>query len=439
MDLDLAAESQDYCDELTGRCAEHGLTITELSTHLQGQLVAVHPAYDDLFDAFAPEQVHGKPKEIQSLDGGVVAELMVRDGDIVAAGDRLMRLDPTVLEVNLDIARGQLAAALALRARLQAEQVQAETLSFDYVDVPFAPLDVARHEKGQREIFAARAAVRKGQRAQLHEAQQQFDSQAKGIDGQIDALEDQITLLDKDLVSMRDLASKGLTRQSQISELKRSKSQLVGQLAGLSAERAQLANARRESELSVLQAERSFLEEVVTQLREASSLVEELTLQIVTHESQLARIDILAPAAGIVHQLQVTTLGGVVVPGETIAQIVPLDEGMDFELRVDPRNIDQVHPGQVARIVISSFDPQTTPQLDARVASVSPGVITDPNTGQVFYRVSLALPPQELELLGSAKLMPGMPVEAYLETGDRSVLSYLLHPVTSHLRRALRG
>ena len=383
--------------------------------------------------------VHGKPKEIQSLDGGVVAELHVRDGDIVAAGDSLMRLDPTVLEVNLDIARGQLAAALALRARLRAEQAQTETLSFDYSDVPFGALDVGRHEQGQREIFAARAAVLEGQRAQLDAAKEQFDTQAKGINGQIAALEDQIVLLDNDLVNMRELASKGLTRQSQMTEIQRSKSQLVGQLAALEAERAQLGNARRESELSVLQAERSFLEDVVTELREVSGSVEELTLQIVTHEAQLSRIDILAPSAGIVHQLQVTTLGGVVVPGETIAQIVPLDQGMDFELRVDPRNIDQVHPGQVARIVISSFDPQTTPQLDARVASVSPGVITDPNTGQAFYQVSIAIPPEELAQLGDAKLMPGMPVEAYLETGDRSVLSYLLHPMTAHLRRALRG
>ncbi len=383
--------------------------------------------------------VHGKPKEIQSLDGGVVAELLVKDGDVVAAGDRLMRLDPTLLEVNLDIARGQLAAALALRARLQAEQVQAETLEFKYPDAPFDRLESAQHEQGQREIFTARAAVLKGQRAQLDEAQKQFDTQAKGIQGQIAALDEQVALLDKDLVNMRSLANKGLTRQSQMSEVQRSKSQLVGQLAALEAERAQLANARRESELSVLQAERSFLEDVVTQLREVSSTVQELTLQIVTHEAQLSRIDIVAPAAGIVHQLQITTLGGVVVPGETIAQIVPLDQGMDFELRVDPRNIDQVHPGQIARLVISSFDPQTTPELSASVASVSPGVLTDPQTGQIFYQVSLAITPEELAQLGSATLMPGMPVEAYLETGDRSVLSYLLHPVTSHLRRALRG
>ena len=383
--------------------------------------------------------VHGKPKHVQSLDGGVVADLFVQDGDIVEAGEQLMRLDPTLLEVNLDIARSQLAAALALRARLEAEQFQAEALSFDYPELPFAPLETARHEQGQREIFAARAAVLKGQRAQLQESKIQFNTQAQGIQGQVAALKNQVRLLDRDLVNMTGLAAKGLTRQSQISELERTKSQLVGQLAQLDAELTQLTNSRRESELSVLQAERNFLEDVVTQLGQVTSQIEELTLQVVTHGAQLSRINILAPAAGIVHQLQVTTLGGVIVPGGTIVEIVPLDQGMDFELRVDPRNIDQVHPGQAAKIVISSFDPQTTPQLRASVASVSPGVLTDPRTGQVYYSVSLAIQPDELALLGTATLMPGMPIEAYLETGDRSVLSYLLHPISAHLRRALRG
>ena len=382
--------------------------------------------------------VHGKPKLIQSLDGGEVAEILVRDGDIVEQGDVLMRLDPTLLQANLNISRNRLAAALALHGRLQAEQSQADTLIFPAQDLPFASLDTATQEKGQRAIFAARAAVIKGQQAQLEEALLQYDNQAAGIEGQIAALHEQTTLLDHDLDNMTQLAAKGLTRQSQMSELQRSRSQLTGQLAGLEAELARLANARRDSELGVLQAERSFLEEVVTELREVTSVIDELTLQIITQQAQLSRIDIQAPTAGIVHEMQVTTRGGVIAPGGSIAEIVPLAEGMDFELRVDPRSVDQVHPGQIARLMVASFDPQTTPRLTASVTSISPGLITDPNTKQGYYRVSLAVPLAELERLGDASLMPGMPVEAYLETGDRSVLSYLLHPVTNHLRRALR-
>lgn len=382
--------------------------------------------------------VHGKPKLIQSLDGGEVAEILVRDGDIVEQGDVLMRLDPTLLRANLNISRNRLAAALALHGRLQAEQSQADALIFPPQDLPFAPLDTATHEEDQRAIFAARAAVLKGQQVQLEETLLQYDNQAAGIRGQIAALHEQIILLDRDLENIGQLAAKGLTRQSQMSELQRSRSQLTGQLAGLEADLARLANARRDSELGVLQAERSFLEGVVTELREVTSVIDELTLQIITQEAQLSRIDIHAPAAGIVHQMQVTTRGGVIAPGGSIAEIVPLAEGMDFELRVDPRSIDQVHPGQTARLMIASFDPQTTPRLTASVTSISPGLITDSNTKQGYYRVGLAVPPVELERLGDANLMPGMPVEAYLETGDRSVLSYLLRPVTNHLRRAMR-
>lgn len=382
--------------------------------------------------------VHGKPKLIQSLDGGVVAEILVRDGDIVEAGDVLMRLDPTLVEVDLDIAQTQLAAALALRARLVAEQTGLDAPVFDDPDASFGGLDTLAHEQGQRQIFAARAAVRQGQRAQLDEALLQFDNQSDGVRGQIAALHDQIALLDHDLKNMQSLTTKGLARQSQMSEIQRSKSQLAGQLAALEAELARLANARRDARLTTLQAENSFMENVVTDLREVTARIDELMLQIVTRKAQLSRIDIPAPAAGIVHEMQVTTRGGVVPPGGSIASIVPLAEGMDFELQINPRSIDQVHPGQQASLMIASLDPQTTPRLTAHVTSVSPDVIEDKRTGQDFYRVGLAVDPEELARLGTAVLMPGMPVEAYLETGDRSILSYLLHPVTSHLRRALR-
>lgn len=382
--------------------------------------------------------VHGKPKMVQTLDGGVIAEILVREGDIVAEGSVMMRLDPTLLKVNLDIIQRRLAAAMASQTRLKAEQSGAAHIRFDYRDQPFGAQDTSANEQGQREIFNARAAVLNGQRAQLDEALLQFDNQSDGVLGQIAALRDQSALLDDDLENIVTLTAKGLARQSQMSELKHSKSRIAGQLAGLEAELARLANARSNARLETLQSERSFKEGVATDLREITTQIEELTLQVTTHKAQLSRIDILAPAAGIVHEMQVTTRGGVVAPGGTIAEIVPLAEGMDFELRIDPRSIVQVHIGQTAHLTITSFDPQITPRLTAQVISVSPDVIQDKRTGQGFYRVGLTIAPEELEKMGDAAVMPGMPVEAYLETGDRSVLSYLLHPVTSHLRRALR-
>lgn len=382
--------------------------------------------------------VQGKPKLVQSLDGGAIADIFVRDGDTIAQGDVLMRLDPTLLQINLDSARGRLASALALNARLEAEQGNAQKISFTYPNLPFDLPDTAAHEKIQSNIFNARVSVRNGRQEQLAESLLQFGNQSAGIAGQISALQDQTALLERDINNMQKLAKQGLVRQSQMSELQRTKSQVIGELSRLQAERARVDNARRDATLQTLQATRSFHEEVVTQTREVSAQINELTLEIVTWYDKLSRIDITAPAAGVIHQMQVTTRGGVIAPGGEIAQIIPTGEQMDFDVRVDPRSIDQVYIGQGARLMISSFDPQTTPQVKGRVASVSPDVITDPRSGQPYYNVSLALGAEAKAQFAMLDIMPGMPVEAYLETGDRSVLSYLVHPIATHLRRALR-
>lgn len=382
--------------------------------------------------------VRGKPQLVQSLDGGIVEMIAVRNGDLVTAGQVLVRLDPTLLASNRDIAMGRLTAALALKARLEAEQMGQQSLTFPPPDLPFAVPPSPVDEAGQRTIFAARLAVRQGTRDQLAEALVDFDTQSQGVASQIAALRDQMDYLDGDLENLRTLTSEGLARQSQMSEMQRAAAELVGRMAALKTEQVRLASARRDSELKTLQTERGFMEAVVTELRDVTTKVEELTLEIVTRTAQLDRIEIRAPAAGIVHEIQVATVGGVIAPGAVILQVVPLEDGLDFELRVDPRAIDQVNPGQTAQVILASFDPQTTPKIAARVSSISPGAITDPQTGQSFYRVSLAVEPEEIARLGEAVLMPGMPVEAYLETGDRTVLAYLLQPVSTTLRRAFR-
>ena len=382
--------------------------------------------------------VHGRPKLVQTLDGGIVQSISVQNGDIVQEGQLLLQLDPTLLAINLDIARGRLAASLALKARLTAEQLGQDELAFTYPSLPFTLPDTQAEEAGQREIFAARTAVLRGGRAQLAEAQLQLDNQISGVIGQVAAIREQMGYLQRDIDNQATLVEQGLSRQSQLSDLQRSMSQLGGQLAGLESEQARLANARRDRELETLQAERAFMEEVVTDLREVTTQVEELTLEIVTRGAQLERIEIRAPASGIVNELQVTTIGGVVAPGATILEVVPLGEGMDFELRVDPRAIDSVYQGQIAQVQMSAFDVQSTPKLTAHVTTISAGAVSDPRTGQSFYRVGLEVSATELARLGTVTLMPGMPVEAYLQTGDRSVLTYLLSPIASHLQRAFR-
>lgn len=382
--------------------------------------------------------VHGKPQVVQSLDGGVVAEIHAKSGDVVAENALLVRLDSTLLEVNLGIAQTRLAAALPRQARLRAEQLGLLKPIFDYPALPFAAPDTTDTAAREAAIFATRAATLEGQRAQLAEALQQYDSQRSGVERQITAIRDQIVYVDADLENLRQLSEKGLTRASQVTQTRRARAQLAGELAGLETELARIATAGRDARLELQQAERAFHEAVITELREVTAQVEQLTLEIVTHTAQLERVDIRAPAGGIVHEMQIATKGGVIAPGATILEVIPLDQGMDFELRVDPRSVDQVHPGQTAQVILSSYDPQNMPQIHGAVTSVSAAAVTDPQTGEAFYRVGLEVPPEQLARAGEIELIPGMPVEAFLQTDERTVLAYLMHPVTTHLNRAFR-
>ena len=381
--------------------------------------------------------VRAQTQQLQSLEGGTVSALLVKNGDRVTKGQILVQFDPALTRANLDITLAKLADALALQSRLQAEQ-QGNVPDFTPPALPFPAPDLTAAAAGQRSVFAARAALLQGQRDRLVETLAQQDSQLQGLKIQIGAKRDQIALAQIQVDNQQSLLNKGLTRQSALSDLRRGLSELLGQLAGLEAEQARLTTARRDSTLETLQGERSFQEKVATDLGDATARMQELVLEIVMRRDQLAHTDLRAPMDGVVHEMKLATLGGVVAPGGTVLDIIPLDQGMSFEVQVDPRGIDQVHVGQATDLVLSSFDPRNTPRLKAHVLTVSPDAVVDPRSGRSFYRVDLDVPPAELARLGDQVLVPGMPISAYLATSDRSVLAYLLHPLTSQLDLAFR-
>lgn len=381
--------------------------------------------------------VRAQTQQLQSLEGGTVSALLVKNGDRVTKGQILVQFDPALTRANLDITLAKLADALALQSRLQAEQ-QGNVPDFTPPALPFPAPDLTAAAAGQRSVFAARAALLQGQRDRLVETLAQQDSQLQGLKIQIGAKRDQIALAQIQVDNQQSLLNKGLTRQSALSDLRRGLSELLGQLAGLEAEQARLTTARRDSTLETLQGERSFQEKVATDLGDATARMQELVLEIVMRRGQLTHTDLRAPMDGVVHEMKLATLGGVVAPGGTVLDIIPLDQGMSFEVQVDPRGIDQVHVGQATDLVLSSFDPRTTPRLKAHVLTVSPDAVVDPRSGRSFYRVDLDVPPAELARLGDQVLVPGMPISAYLATSDRSVLAYLLHPLTSQLDLAFR-
>lgn len=382
--------------------------------------------------------ISGDIKTIQSLDGGIVRTISVSDGDSVEAGQVLVQLDPTLLQTNRDIAEQRLAAALAMKSRLQAEQQGTEDLVFSYPILPFPTPDTLREEAIQRAIFDARAQVSNGLKEQLTQTLAQYDNRQQGIQGQIDAVREQIVFLEEDLANQQRLAAQQLVRQSEISRLQQQLADRNGQLATLLSELSQIDGARRTAELELMQTQRTLIEETAIELQTVNGDIEERILEILTLEEQLSRVDVRAPTDGVIHQMQITTTGGILAPGGTILEIVPTQEDIEFEVRLDPRTIDKVYVGQPARMVIASADAELRPEFEAQVSSISPGTVTDPVTRQSYYLATLTVSAQDIAQLETTDVLPGMPVEAFLAVNDRSILAYLVQPISQHLRRAFR-
>lgn len=382
--------------------------------------------------------VRGNPKVVQSLDGGVVADIQVQDGDLVERGELLLSLDPTLLNINRDIFRNRLGEVVARRDRLEAEHRGFDRVRRSAAPEQLAGLDLEGQYAGQVEIFQTRRELQQGKKEQLHERIAQFENQIEGVEGQAVAKRDQLTFIRQELENTRKLNSQGLTREGDVLELQRAEAALLGDIVAHQSELARIRNSIRDTRLEVLQSDRQFKEEVVTELRDVTTQHEELLLEIVTIDKQLERIDILAPVDGIVHESQVYTVGGVVAPESVIMQIVPVSEGVEFEVQIDPTAIDQIYVGQAAKVQFPAFDLKSAPILYGELVKISPNTVQDETTGRVFYRATVVLPSEELSSLGPVHLVPGMPVEAFMQTGERSVLNYLTKPLADQLNRAFR-
>jgi HlyD family secretion protein len=380
--------------------------------------------------------VRGKPQLVQHLDGGIVKAIEVRNGDEVRKGDVVVRLDEATLKANLDIYLNRLREAITKRARLEAERDGLESIAFDLGAFDLG--DVTVHMQRQESIFRARMASRAGEVEKLKEKIGQYDNQTDGLEGLIGAKTEQLNTIKIELDSLNELLEKGIATKTRVYNQERMKSDLTGQLVEHIAELARISNAGRETEVSIIQIDRAFKEKVLSELSETATQAEDLTQQISATRKQLERIEIRAPASGIVHELSVNTVGGTVSPNGTLMQIIATDEGVDVEVSIDPNTIDQVALGQGAALRFPAFNQSTTPEIMSAVERISPSSVTDERTGLSFYRVILSVTPEELGRLQGVRLIPGMPVEAYIRTGERTMASFLMKPLIDHLNRAMR-
>ena len=383
--------------------------------------------------------VESNVKKVQHPTGGVVGELRARDGDVVKAGDVVVRLDDTVTKASLAIVVKTLNGLYARAARLEAEQRGETKLTFppqltDRSDDP----DVKNVMASESKLFDVRVNGRAGQKAQLRERVLQLGEEISGLSAQEKAKDQEIVLVEKELVGVRSLFEQRLVQISRLTVLERDAARLNGERAQYIASRAQAKGKITEIELQIIQVNKDMVSEVSKDLRETNDKIGEFVERKVTAEDQLRRVDIRAPQDGMVLQSTVHTVGGVITAGDAIMMIVPQADDLQVEAKVDPKDIDKLQIGQKTLMRLTAFNQRTTPELNGLVTRVSPDVTTEQRTGQSYYTIRVSLPPAEVARLGAVKLIPGMPVEAFVQTGDRTMLSYLLKPFNDQLMRSFR-
>ena len=383
--------------------------------------------------------VDSNVKKVQHPTGGVVGELRARDGDVVKAGDVVVRLDDTVTKAGLAIVTKNLNGLWARAARLEAEQRGAERITFPAVLLEqIADDEVKNVIASETKLFNVRLSSRTGQKAQLRERVSQLNEEINGLAAQQDAKAREIELIEKELIGVRGLYNQQLVQLSRLTVLERDAARLAGERAQFMAARAQAKGKITETELQIIQIDKDLVSEVSKDLRETNDKIGEFVERKVTAEDQLRRIDIRAPQDGMVLQSTVHTVGGVITAGDAIMLIVPQTDSLSVEARVNPQDIDKLVIGQKTLLRLSAFNQRTTPELNGIVSRVSPDTTTDQRTGQSYYTIRISMPPSEIARLGEVRLIPGMPVEAFVQTGDRTMLAYLAKPFNDQLMRAFR-
>lgn len=379
---------------------------------------------------------------IQHPDGGVVDDIRVKEGDVVSEGDLLLRLDATRLTSDLAVAESQLFELMARGGRLEAERDGASTITFDpmLIDLAQTNPQVATQMKGQERLFRARRESLDKQIEQLQAQKSQLKKQIAGIDAQMEATRQQQALIEDELKNQRTLLEKGLARQDRVTALRREKARLAGALGGLESQRAQSEQRIAALQISELQQRAQFREGAITRLRDLQFNTAELRERRRTLLTRLDRLDIRAPISGVVYDLRVLGRRSVIRPAEPVLFLVPQDRPLIIEARVSPINVDEVSPNQKVSLNFSAFNTRNMLNMEGFVTRISPDAFTDTQTGQSWYRAEIQLPKEELDKLPEGEtLVPGMPVEAFIRTQDRTPMAYLVKPLATYFNRAFRS
>lgn len=378
-------------------------------------------------------------KTIQHLEGGIVKEILVREGAQVKEGDVLIRLDETQTQANLEIVSQRHLQEMVLEARLLAERDGLARINWPGVLQPhMATARVKSAMADQEALFRARKNEFDGQIRAMTERIAQLRRQADALRRQVDANREQTSLLSADVEAQRNLEKKGFVSANRVREFEREAARIRAEQAAREAEVAEVEATIQATELQIIQTRQGFSRQVVTELQASRAKLNEFQEQLTAQTSVAERVTIRAPVDGQVVGLAVHTLGGVIAPGSPIMDIVPENDRLLIEAKVRLTDIDVAHAGLPAEIRFSSLPPRQSPLLSGRVLSVSNDTLTDPSTREQYYLARVEVKEGELKKLGSFNVVSGMPVEVLISAGERTMLDYLVAPVEGLFRRAMK-
>jgi HlyD family secretion protein len=382
--------------------------------------------------------VESSVKKVQHPTGGVVKELRVADGQRVASGELLVRLDETVANANLAAVTKSYWELQARRARLEAERENHTTIAFPDELLNSSEPSVAATISGEENQFRIRRDAAENHRRQLRERISQLSDEIEGLKEQLSAKKQEHQLIQKELAGVETLWDQKLVSITRLTALQREAARLLGDRGQLASSIAQSKGKISEIELQILQIDEDNRRDIAKELAEVRSKFEETAERRIAAEDVASRVEIRSPQDGIVHDLSIHTKGGVVTAGETLMLIVPDHDNLIVETRIAPRDIDQVEIGQTAVVRFPNFNQRTTPEISGKIARVGADVSRENKSSSSYFVVRVAIAQREADRLGAAKLVPGMPAEVFIRTSNRTILSYLMKPLVDQVRRAFR-
>lgn len=375
-------------------------------------------------------------KEVQHRDGGIVQSIAVRQGDHVEEGQVLFRLDDVQIRAELSIIRSQLAENLGRKARLVAERDNLASVTYPS-EIAKLSDEVGHILEGESRLFAGNKANRDSRKEQLEISIVQSGEEIRGLEARQVAKIEEIRLVDLERHKYLKLFEKGIIDGVKVFNINREWARLLGERGEIDATLARAKLRISDARLQIIAIDETARTEAQRELRQVEARISELNDRRVANEDRLARMEIRAPIAGTVNELMIFTVGGVITPAARLATVVPKDSRLMVEVRIGPNDVDQVHVGQTARMRFSAFSRNTTPEVAGKLTHLSPATTKDPVSGQSFYIGEVQIEEAAMSL-GDRRLLPGMPVEVFISTEERTALSYLIKPFMDHATRIFR-